>query len=83
MLAELHFAEDALALHLLFQGPKRLIHVIVPNHYLHVRHHLSVIWVFQELRYIQRGRRAVHPLEAICPSRFLNTITWRMFVKKW
>ena len=41
MLPELHFAEDAFALHLLLQRPKRLIDIVVANQYLHVRHHLS------------------------------------------
>ena len=64
MLPELHLAKDAFALHLLLQRPQRLIDVVVPNHYLHVRHHLSVFWVFQELGYIHRAEGAVQPQAA-------------------
>ncbi|WP_246035994.1 hypothetical protein [Aliishimia ponticola] len=36
MLLELHFAENAFALQLLFQGTKRLIDIVVANTNLHV-----------------------------------------------
>ena len=36
MLLELHFAEDAFALQLLFQGAERLIDIVVANTDLHV-----------------------------------------------
>jgi hypothetical protein len=35
MSAELHLAEDALALHLLLEGAKRLVDVVVSNQNLH------------------------------------------------
>ena len=34
VVAELHLAEDAFALKLLFQGPERLIHIVIANNYL-------------------------------------------------
>ena len=36
MLAELHLAEDALALHLLLQCPKGLVDIVVTDENLHV-----------------------------------------------
>jgi hypothetical protein len=36
VIAHLHFAEDAFALHLLFQSAESLINVIVADKYLHV-----------------------------------------------
>ena len=42
MAAELHLAEDALALHLLLQRAERLIDVVVPDKNLHA-HFLVVV----------------------------------------
>jgi hypothetical protein len=36
MLAELHLAEDAFALHLLLQRPQRLVDIVVTDENLHV-----------------------------------------------
>ena len=36
VITKLHFAEDALTLHLLFQGLQRLIDIVVSNYNLHV-----------------------------------------------
>ena len=54
MLPKFHLAENAFPLHLLLQSAERLVDIVVTNHYLHVRHHLSVISGFWE-RAIYRG----------------------------
>ena len=41
MLTQFHFAEDAFTLHLLFQGFKRLIDIVVADQNLHGFHHPS------------------------------------------
>jgi hypothetical protein len=43
MTAHLHFAENAFALHLLFQCAKRLVNVVVADEYLHVESCLSCL----------------------------------------
>ncbi len=60
MLPKLHFTKNAFALHLLLQRPKRLIDIIVANHYLHLRHHLSKVSIFVGAAYIHRRLPAVH-----------------------
>ncbi len=47
-LPEFHFPEDPFTLHLLLECPKRLIDIVIADHYLHLRHHLSVLAGFEE-----------------------------------
>ena len=47
-LPEFHFPENTFTLHLLLECPKRLIDIVIADHYLHLRHHLSVLAGFEE-----------------------------------
>src|SRR6476661_1849965 len=48
VIAELHLAEDAFALHLFLQRSQRLIHIVIANDDLHARHS-----PFQRLRKLE------------------------------
>jgi hypothetical protein len=49
MAAELHLAEDALALHLLLQHPERLVDIVVADENLHSHYLSAVEWLDVEL----------------------------------
>ena len=48
MLPKLHLAKDTFTLHLLLESAEGLIDIVVTNHNLHLRHHLSRVFEFRK-----------------------------------